>query len=295
MDTGSVTPHPRCISVAIGKGGAGKTSITTNLAGLLALSGYKVLVVSQDPQDNTGEDLGYANAGKGDDGANLANALCGTEPLTPMRDVRPNLDVVPGGMVVDQVVSDNAPGIDRDFSLARALEPLAGDYDFIFIDCPPGNLRLQHMALVASRWVLVPSAPDASSRRGLGHLAQRFLEARELNPELGLLGAVMFDVPANATRIRREALEAMRATLGEDSTIFQTAIRTAPGAATEARERGQLMHEVAMAAAKQPRFWERKRNVPAIRESAKTVAEDYQHLAEEIVAALAAQEGDGDE
>ena len=290
MEHGTVKPHPRCISVAIGKGGVGKTSITTNIAGLLAQAGYRVLVVSGDPQDNVGEDLGYANAGQSDDGENLAAALLGTAPLTPLRDVRPNLDVAPGGDVVDDAAASGQ--IDPDWALAQALDPIADDYELIFIDCPPGNMRLQHLALVASRWVLIPTSSDASSRRGLTRLAHRFVEAREINPDLGLLGAVLFDVPSNATRVRRDATEAIRAALGESSTIFTSTIRTAKAAAHDARERGQLMHEVAAAVATQPRFWERKRTEPALAGSAVSVAGDYARLAEEIVAALAAEEAD---
>ena len=46
------------VAIANGKGGVGKTSITANVAGTAALSGWKVLAVDLDPQGNLGNDLG---------------------------------------------------------------------------------------------------------------------------------------------------------------------------------------------------------------------------------------------
>jgi len=43
---------PRSIAVAQGKGGVGKTSVTSNVAGLAAATGAHVLVVDLDPQGN---------------------------------------------------------------------------------------------------------------------------------------------------------------------------------------------------------------------------------------------------
>ncbi len=61
---------PNSILVLNGKGGVGKTSLTANLAGLAALSGWRVLAVDLDPQGNLGRDLGYL--GDADDGQTLA-------------------------------------------------------------------------------------------------------------------------------------------------------------------------------------------------------------------------------
>lgn len=48
----------RVIAVVNGKGGVGKTTITANLGGMLAASGYKVLLIDMDPQGNLAEELG---------------------------------------------------------------------------------------------------------------------------------------------------------------------------------------------------------------------------------------------
>ncbi len=49
----------RVVAIANGKGGVGKTTLTAGLAGQLAATGRRVLVVDTDPQGNLGRDLGY--------------------------------------------------------------------------------------------------------------------------------------------------------------------------------------------------------------------------------------------
>ena len=48
-----------------GKGGVLKTTLTANVGALLAVSGWKVLLVDMDPQGNLGLDLGYRHGDPG--------------------------------------------------------------------------------------------------------------------------------------------------------------------------------------------------------------------------------------
>ncbi len=83
----------RSIAVSNGKGGVGKTSVASHLAGIAAAAGWKVLAVDLDPQGNLGQDLGYYQADRGDSGRSLSDAVIDGTELVPLRDVRPNLDV----------------------------------------------------------------------------------------------------------------------------------------------------------------------------------------------------------
>ena len=51
------------ILILNGKGGVGKTSLTANLAGLAARSGWPTLAVDLDRQGNLQHDLGYTSDG----------------------------------------------------------------------------------------------------------------------------------------------------------------------------------------------------------------------------------------
>ena len=91
----------RCIAVINGKGGVLKTTLVANLGGMLAASGYRVLIVDLDPQGNLAEDLGYTEDERNDEGQALAAALMfGTQPQL-LEGARENLDVLMGGPELD--------------------------------------------------------------------------------------------------------------------------------------------------------------------------------------------------
>jgi len=105
-------------------------------------SGWKVLLVDMDPQGNLGLDLGYRHGALDDDGSALAQSLMFGSVLTPLKDVRPNLDVIPGGAELDQaaaglIAQGSKDGSKAKLALARSLSPIAAKYDIIFIDCHP--------------------------------------------------------------------------------------------------------------------------------------------------------------
>src|SRR5215470_19783576 len=56
--------------------------------------------------------------------------------------------------------------------LARLLRPLGGEYDLVFLDCPPGISLLSEGVLHASDIVLVPLIPTTLSLRTLDQLTE---------------------------------------------------------------------------------------------------------------------------
>lgn len=56
----------------------------------------------------------------------------------------------------------------REFVLREALEPLRGQYDYIFIDCPPSLGLLTLNALCAADRVLVPIQCEYYAAGGRG-------------------------------------------------------------------------------------------------------------------------------
>lgn len=235
----------RVVAVANGKGGAGKTSLATHLAGLSAAAGWRTLLVDLDPQGNAGHDLGYGWAGLDDDAEHLVNTVLAGEQLQPvLTDCRPNLDVIPGGSLLRDlerslIRTDAAPDL-----FAAALGPLAANYQLIVLDTPPTSPVLVEQALVAARWVLIPTKADRSSIDGLSTLAATIGQIQDVNPQLSILGAVLFDVDTAATVVRRNALEDVAATLDDAAPVLDSVIRHA-NAAVDARERGLLVHELA--------------------------------------------------
>lgn len=277
-------------ALASGKGGVGKTSLAANMAGLMSGAGYRVLLVSQDPQDDLGDDLGYDQEVDGDGGAVLAAALLGEGQLAPtLLDSRPDLDVVTGGSHVAAAYhriireSRDAEG------LARALTDVAADYDYIFLDVPPHNETAQALAFRAARWIIVPTRSDRSSKRGIAHLARDFVAARQDNPDLRLLGIVGFGVGAASTDLRARMRQELEVELGEVVPMLQTTIRHAEAAAEAARQRGLLMHELAETrhASWREAIKNRSARIPA---NSADVAAEYMSLTKEVITRMLEEE-----
>lgn len=300
----------RTIAVINGKGGVGKTSITTNLAGLVAAAGYRVLVVDLDPQGNAGRDLGITDTPHDDEGAALFAAVTAGVPLRPVASVRERLDLVCGGDRVEEMVGAldaraNRIGATAVASALRdALAPAAADYDLIVIDCPPGGQKLQRMALTAAEFALIPTKSDAASLDGLVKVAHLFADVTATtNEHLSLLGVVLFGIGPAAKRIAREARAAVARDLGDPDLVFEATIRHAEGAAVAGRNRGKLMHELeeALPGEKKAYFEQLRRSAggkhrddnpaPRIAASSATLAADYQALAAELLDRIAARAG----
>lgn len=88
----------------------------------------------------------------------------------------------------------------REFLLKDALDQLAAEYDFIFIDCPPSLELLTLNALCAADSILVPVQGEYFALEGLSDLMNTVrIVRRSLNPKLALEGVLltMFDGRTN--------------------------------------------------------------------------------------------------
>lgn len=288
----------RVLTFANGKGGVGKTTCAVNVAGLAAAAGWRTLLIDLDPQGNVGHDLGYTWANAGDRGQHLVDALVTGQALQPvLTDVRPNLDVISGGEALDDledVMSGRARRNQATHALlAEALSGLATNYDLIVIDTPPTRPSLLHLALSATRWIIVPTRADRSSIEGLRTLAAQIVRARTINPLIGVLGAVLFDSGTSATVVRRNAITDIENALDGAAPIFDSVVRHSESAAVDSREQGILAHELAEKADAAEPYWKalREGRTPTrVPGSAPALAEDYVLLTQEVLTRIAAHE-----
>lgn len=291
------------IAVINGKGGVGKTTITANGGGLLAADGWRVLLVDLDPQGNLGLDLGYANTDRDDDGKELSKALIYGDAPRPLRDVRPGLDVLPGGHHLEGAAATLAAKIGKagtssteaKLSLAIALSHISADYDMILLDCPPNNDVIQTVAVAAARYVLIPSKTDSASLKGLTLTANRLDQVIDLNPDLDLLGIVLFGSSQSAKRVRKEYVDSVNEVLGvtdADAIVFENFISHAEATAKSARDKGLLVHELDDKVRTAPKWYESLRRGEKIASpgpaSAQSVADSLQAVTQELVARFTA-------
>ncbi|AZI59239.1 hypothetical protein EH165_14920 [Nakamurella antarctica] len=117
----------------------------------------------------------------------------------------------------------------------------------------------------------------------MARIAQRLVQARESNPDLELLGVVLFDLAISATRVRREITAEINEALGGVAPLFESTIRHSV-AAMDSRRRGLLVYEHAATLEGEP-FWQalREGRRPTSAGSAPTLAGDYGALAQEIL------------
>lgn len=176
-----------------------KTTTTVNLAACLVELGRTVLVVDIDPQGNSTSGLGLDKR-KVD--LCIYDVLVGEVPLD--RAIKasgyPGLDVVPATLDLAGAELELVPALARESKLKRALDGVAGKYEFILIDCPPSLGLLTINALTAAKSLIVPIQCEYYALEGLGQLMStvKLVQSR-LNPGLVLEGVVltMFDGRTN--------------------------------------------------------------------------------------------------
>lgn len=174
-----------CVVFASHKGGTGKTTSCLSVAGYLARSGSKVLVVDFDPQAN-------ATSGLGIDMTSLQHSMydavlgqCdGYEgvPITQVileTDVE-NLHVAPSelDLAVAEVLMQLAK--DRAGVLNRTLDEVRPLYDYILIDLPPSSGLLTINGLCASDQVVMPVDPSIFSLEALENLKMTFDDVKRM-------------------------------------------------------------------------------------------------------------------
>ena len=178
----------KIIAIVNQKGGVGKTTSCVNLAAAVHKLGRRVLLCDFDPQANATSGLGVdKNAAP-----NVYDLL--VRSIEPKKAVvsTPYCDVLPSnkglaGAGMELIAMEN-----REYRLKQALDALSGDYDFIFIDCPPSLELLTLNALCAADTVLVPVQCEYYALEGLSDLMNTIRRIRQgLNPQLGLEGVLL--------------------------------------------------------------------------------------------------------
>ncbi|MBR6414382.1 MAG: ParA family protein [Oscillospiraceae bacterium] len=186
----------RIVAVVNQKGGVGKTTTAVNLTAALREKGLRVLLVDFDPQANATSGMGISRRSKYTSYDVIINGVAARQAIvhTDWGDVLPSSSALAGAGV------ELADMERREFILKDALVPVIGEYDYVFIDCPPSLELLTLNGLCAAEQILIPVQCEYYALEGLSDLMNTMRAVKKrLNPRLTVFGVLltMFDGRTN--------------------------------------------------------------------------------------------------
>ena len=161
----------RIYAIANQKGGVGKTTSCVNLAASLAAMNKRVLLVDLDPQGNATMGSGVDKYGVE---KSIYDVLVHHAPVRLVKQLSPEagFDVLPANGDLTAAEVELLEMEQRERRLRTALNEVAGDYDFILIDCPPSLNLLTLNGLVAADSVIIAMQCEYFALEGLTALIQ---------------------------------------------------------------------------------------------------------------------------
>ena len=212
------------------KGGVGKTSAAVNLAYLAGAAGYRTLLWDLDPQGAASYMFRVRPRVKGG-----AKALIrGARPLDEAIKGTDfdGLDLLPADFTYRNMDLALHKRKQPTHQLARLLDPLAAEYDIVFLDCPPSISLVSENILYAVHTLLVPVIPTTLSERTFDQLTSFIAGLEGRRPEV-LAFFSMVDRRKRlhrdiVTRLSAERSDIATATVPAMTLVEQVSVRRAP-------------------------------------------------------------------
>ncbi len=206
------------------KGGVGKTSAAVNLAYLAAGDGAQTLLWDLDPQGASTYLFRIRPKVRGG-GRKLVRLKSDVAGLIKGTD-HEGLDLLPADFSyrhMDLALDSFKRPTRR---LAKVLEPLHGEYDYVFLDCPPSISLVSESVFEAADALLVPIIPATLSSRTFEQLEELLGGGRSGDGRLGgapggPLILAFFSMVDGRKRLHREVMERLR---GQWAGVLEAAI-----------------------------------------------------------------------
>ncbi len=192
----------KIISIVNQKGGVGKTTTAVNLSAAVGALGKRVLLADVDPQGNSTSGLGISKRTAAMTAYDMIIAGAPARQVI-LRTPFVNVDIIPSNINLAGAELEMADRERREALLKNALAPIAAEYDYIFLDCPPSLGLITLNALTASGSFLVPVQCEFYALEGLSQLMATVRRVkRQYNPLLELEGVLltMYDGRLNLTQ-----------------------------------------------------------------------------------------------
>jgi len=212
----------KIITVANQKGGVGKTTITLSLIGALNERGFRCLGVDMDPQGS----LGFSAGLDIENNHTISEVLKGDIPVTDAILQSDEGDFLLSNILLSSLSEEVSGRRGREFLLKNALGQVAGDYDYIIIDTPPGLSILTTNAYAAADGLIIPTKANILEVLAVSQIRETVREVQaSLNPNLKVLGILinMYDRRLNLSQEVGDLMSALAAEM--HTRLFKSRIR----------------------------------------------------------------------
>jgi len=229
-------PFGKLIAFGNQKGGVGKTTTTINVAAALARKGRSVCLVDVDnnrgltrtfsvPEETFRSTFdvftGQANARDCLLTGDFSTVLNGQDTTVHLPE---RFAIIPASRSLeslDQLLAKK-PNIRPEKNFARALNDLAGSFDYVFVDTAPNLTTPTVIAYNTVPWFILTARPGKTAMDSLSDAVQDLLQVKEFGAEGRLLGVVLTEVDIR-TRLSKDIVqfvdEEFRATLENKTTV----------------------------------------------------------------------------
>jgi len=214
----------RVIAVVNQKGGCGKTTVSINLAAVLAYQGYRSLLLDMDPQSHCSVGLAIPEE---QIEKSIYDVLISafssqkTELKQVVWQISQNFDLAPSGIELAALEQQLSGQDRREERLNEALELYAQDYQYVLVDCPPSVGLLTFNALRAADEVIIPVETGYFAIHGLTRQIET-LKVMQNQCKQNLTWRILPSMYDVRTKMARELLAELKKHYGPS--LFKTTV-----------------------------------------------------------------------
>ncbi len=210
------------------KGGCAKTVTSVSFGIGLARTGKKVLLIDMDAQGSLTASLGFQQPDKLE--ITLSDILAGIINDTPLPEDygilrhEEGVDLIPANIELSGMEVTLVNTMSRETVLREFLKLVRNSYDAIILDTIPSLGMLTINALAAADQVIIPTASQYLSIKGLEQLLRTIAKVRrQINPGLSVSGILVTLVDMR-TNYAKDIVELLHSTYDGKLRVFDSII-----------------------------------------------------------------------